>query len=200
MLSSILHRLNIVFVVAAVSVTFHSPAQAAVDPTQVPEAKRSKPALYVEAKDAPALLAAANGRVLFVDIRTRSEAMYVGMAGGVDALVPFVEHEEMMTTWDEKRGVYALAPLQDFVPEMDRRLAQKGLTKNDLVVLICRSGDRSARGATRLMEAGYGNVYSVIDGLEGDMSKDGRRSVNGWKNAGLPWSYKLEKQRMYFPK
>jgi len=23
--------------------------------------------------------------------------------------------------------------------------------------------------------------------------------VNGWKNADLPWSYKLDKAKMYFP-
>jgi hypothetical protein len=32
------------------------------------------------------------------------------------------------------------------------------------------------------------------------MGKDGRRSVNGWKNAGLSWSYKLDRDRMYFPR
>ena len=29
--------------------------------------------------------------------------------------------------------------------------------------------------------------------------KAGQRAVNGWKNAGLPWSYKLDKAKMYFP-
>jgi len=44
-------------------------------------------------------------------------------------------------------------------------------------------------------------VYSVVDGVEGDLAKDGpkagQRVVNGWKNAGLPWSYTLEKKKMY---
>ena len=30
--------------------------------------------------------------------------------------------------------------------------------------------------------------------------KAGQRIVNGWKNAGLPWTYKLEKSKMYFPR
>jgi hypothetical protein len=51
-----------------------------------------------------------------------------------------------------------------------------------------------------LAEDGFTQVWSVVDGFEGDMSKDGRRSVNGWKNAGLPWSHKLDKARMYFPR
>ena len=29
---------------------------------------------------------------------------------------------------------------------------------------------------------------------------NGRRSVNGGKNAGLLWSYKPERGRMYFPR
>lgn len=178
------------------------PALAAVDPATVPEIKRTRAALYLEAKDVPAFIEAQGGtaKVLFLDVRTRAEAMYVGMPASVDALVPFVEHQELMTEWDAQRNIYKLEPLQDFVPEVGRRLKDKGLDKSAVVVLICRSGDRSSRAANRLAEDGYARVYSVVDGFEGDMSKDGRRSVNGWKNAGLPWSYKLDRARMYFPR
>jgi rhodanese-related sulfurtransferase len=174
--------------------------QAAVDPASVAEPKRTKAGRYLMAADLPAFIQAQGGagKVLFLDLRTRAEAMYVGMATGIDALVPFVEHQELMTDWDAQRGMYRLEPLQGFVPEVNRRLAQKGLAKADTVVLICRSGDRSSRGANRLADDGYTQVWSVVDGFEGDMGKDGRRSVNGWKNAGLPWSYKLERDRMYF--
>lgn len=177
-------------------------AQAAVDPATVPEPKRTKAGRYLMAADVPAFIQAQGGagKVLFLDLRTRAEAMYVGMATGIDALVPFVEHQELMTDWDAQRGMYRLEPLQDFVQEVNRRLAQKGLAKADTVVLICRSGDRSSRGANRLADDGYTQVWSVVDGFEGDMGKDGRRSVNGWKNAGLPWSYKLDRDRMYFPR
>lgn len=41
-------------------------------------------------------------------------------------------------------------------------------------------------------------------GVEGDTVKNGpkagQRAVNGWKNAGLPWTYKLDKTKMYFAK
>lgn len=176
-------------------------APAAIDSASLPEVKRTKSGLYLMAAEVPAFIEARGGigRVLFLDVRTRAEAMYVGMAQGVDALVPFVEHQEMMTDWDARRGMYQLEPLQNFVPEVNRRRGQKGLARTDTVLLMCRSGDRSSRGANRLAEDGYTQVWSVVDGFEGDMSKDGRRSVNGWKNAGLPWSYKLERERMYFP-
>ncbi len=176
--------------------------RAAVDPATVAEPKRTKAGRYLMAADVPAFIQAQGGagKVLFLDVRTRAEAMYVGMATGIDALVPFVEHQELMTDWDAQRGMYRLEPLQDFVPEVNRRLTQKGLTETDTVVLICRSGDRSSRGANRLADDGFTQVWSVVDGFEGDMGKDGRRSVNGWKNAGLPWSYRLERDRMYFPR
>jgi len=175
---------------------------AAVDPATVPEPKRTKAALYMTASEVPGFIQAQGGagRVLFLDIRTRAEAVFVGMPTTVDALVPFVELQELMTDWDAQRNSYKLEPLQDFLPEVRRRLAAKGLQPTDAVVLICRSGDRSGRAANRLAEEGFTRVWSVVDGFEGDLDKDGRRSVNGWKNAGLPWSYKLDKGRMYFPK
>ena len=173
---------------------------AVVNPSTVPEPKRNKSGLYLEAKDVPAFIDANGGsaRVLFLDVRTRAEAMFVGMPTTVDALVPFVEVQELMSDWDTQRGAYKLEPMQDFVPEVSRRLQAKQLTKADTVVLMCRSGDRSGRAATRLAEDGYTKVYSVIDGFEGDMSAEGRRDVNGWRKAGLPWSYKLDKAKMYF--
>ena len=83
-------------------------------------------------------------------------------------------------------------------------MSAAGLDKNDTVILICRSGDRSSRAANLLTDLGYTKVYSVVDGFEGDLLKTGpqagQRAVNGWKNAGLPWSYKLDKSKLYFPK
>ena len=166
------------------------------------EAKRTRSRLYLEAREVPAFFDhhGGAGKVLFLGRRTRAEAVNAGMADRVDTLVPFVEHQELMTDWDAQRSSYRLEPMQNFVPEVNRRLAEKGLTKDAVVVLICRLGDRSSRGANRLAEDGFTHVCSAVDGFEGDLSKDGRRSVNGWKNAGLPWSYKLDRQKMYFPR
>ena len=124
--------------------------------------------------------------------------MHVGMATGVDAFVPYVDHQGLMIDWAPQRNIYRLAPMQEFVPEVNRRLRDKGLDKTDIVVLICRAGDRSSRSANRLAEGGFSRVYSVVDGFKGDMSPDGRRTVNGWKNTGLPWSFRLDQARMYF--
>jgi rhodanese-related sulfurtransferase len=55
-----------------------------------------------------------------------------------------------------------------------------------------------------LTVAGFKNVYSVVDGFEGDKAKDGpqkgERVVNGWKNKGQPWGYKLDKAKLTLEK
>ena len=71
-------------------------------------------------------------------------------------------------------------------------------------ILLCRSGgERGAPSAKALDGKGYKQVYVVVDGFEGDTVKDGEkknwRLVNGWKNSGLPWSYALNKAKMYLP-
>ena len=171
---------------------------------KLPEAKKTKAGLYLTPQQAYDMKKANPKGVAFFDVRTRAEAMYVGWPGAADALVPYVEHQELMTDWDDKRSTYKLEPNQDFVPEIERRLKEKGLGKDAAIILICRSGDRSAKAADRLQTAGYGKVHSVTEGVEGDTVKDGpkagQRAVNGWKNANLPWTYKLDKARMYFPR
>ena len=192
--------LSTAFAALAMFLSVSLSAMAQVDEIKLAQEKKTKLELYLNAKSTPDFLKKNAGRVLFIDVRTRTEAMFVGMPSGVDALVPFVETEEIMTTWDNAKSAYKLEPVQDFVPEINRRLKEKQLTKDDIVVLICRSGDRSSRAVNRLAEDGFKRAYTVADGFEGDMSKDGRRNVNGWKNADLPWSYKLDKSKMYFAK
>jgi len=175
-------------------------AAQSVSASKVPEEMRSRLGLYLMPKEAPRFIKAQKGKVLFVDIRTRAEAQFLGMADGVDALVPYVEFQEFMTDWDEKRGFYKLEPFSDFVPELERRMKAKGLTKNDPIVFICRAGERSSRAADLLADLGYTRVYTIVYGYEGELSEKGRRNLNGWKNSGLPWSYDLDKEKMYFPR
>lgn len=189
---------------AVASLSFASDwAPGATDWDKLPEIKRSKLALYLTPQQAYDMKKKDPKSVALFDIRTRSEAIYVGMAKDADALVPFVEHPEIWSDWDDKRHMYKLEPNQDFMPELERRLKAMGLGKDATIILLCRSGDRSSKAADRLQMAGYTKVYSVAEGFEGDTAKggaqDGQRVVNGWKNAGLPWTYKVDKARMYFP-
>ena len=174
----------------------------ALDAAQVPASKQTKPGLYVDAKEAHALKQQLGDQAMLIDIRTRAEVSYTGMAAAVDAHVPLLEHPAN-APWDEKAGRFRLEFNNDFDAEVARRMAAKGLGKEATVILICRSGDRSSKAANLLAELGYQKVYTVVDGFEGDVAKDGpdagKRVVNGWKNAGLPWTYRLDKDKLYIP-
>src|SRR5512137_564843 len=189
-----------ILVAASTALAGAAHAQGGLVPAKVPEEMRTKTNLYLMPKQAQQFVKAQKGKVLFIDVRTRAEAQFLGMAEGVDALVPYVEFQEFMTDWDDNRAFYKLEPFNDFVPETERRLKEKGLTKDDPVVLMCRSGERSSRAADLLNDSGYKRVYIVVYGYEGELSDKGRRTVNGWKNSGLPWSYELDKKKMYFPR
>lgn len=172
-----------------------------VDVSKVGEEQRTKLNLYLMPRQAYEFVTKNKAKVLFLDVRTRAETVFVGMATPVDALAPYVEFPEMHADWgwDDKREAYKYEPFNDFAPEVERRLKEKGLTKNDPVVVMCRSGDRSSRAANLLADLGYTRVYSVVGGFEGPANeKTGMRDVGGWKNAKLPWSYELDKQKMYF--
>jgi len=169
----------------------------AYDASKVPEPKRSSLGLYLDAKEAYALLS--KEKVLFLDVRTREEVNFLGMPSVVDANIPYMVMDSMHS-WDDKKGVYKLEPNSEFVSLVAERVKTKGMQKDDTIIVMCRSGDRSSRAADLLAKAGYTKVYSIVDGFEGDIAKDGpnagRRAVNGWKNSDLPWSYNLAKEKM----
>jgi rhodanese-related sulfurtransferase len=189
-------------ILAGMLVLSLAPAAQAIDVAQVPQHKQTKPGLYVDAREAYALKQQLGDKAMLIDIRTRGEVSYTGVASAMDAHVPLLEHP-VNAAWDEKAGRFRLEFNNDFDAEIARRMAAKGLGKSDTVILICRSGDRSSKAVNLLAELGYTQVYSVVDGFEGDVAKDGplagQRVVNGWKNAGLPWTYKLDKDKLYLP-
>lgn len=178
---------------------FAAPAWS-IDADQVPASKRSSSGLHLTAVEAAEMKQRLGGKVLMIDIRTRAEAMYVGMASAVDFLVPVLDFPEFWE-WSDQKNEYLQQANPNFVKDIEARLSAKGLTKNDPVILICRSGVRSNAASGLLAEMGFKQAYTVIDGFEGDTAKDGeqkgQRVVNGWKNAKLPWSYKMDKARMY---
>lgn len=162
----------------------------------VPKAKQTALGLYVTPREAADIMRTEGGRTLFVDVRTRGEMLFTGWTPMMDGHVPFVDVTEFWD-WDDKEGRYKLEPNGTFSQDVQKLLAAKGLSKSDRVIVMCRSGDRSARAANKLAEAGFTNVYSQYEGFEGDLSPYGQRTVNGWKNAGLPWTYKPDRAKFY---
>jgi len=168
--------------------------------SSVPAAKRTTRGLYVTARDAYEMVSVTPDKVLFIDVRTRGELQFIGMPTLVDVHVPYLI-ETSPPQWDEASATLKLAANPTFVADVDQRLAQKGVTRDDPVVVICQGGLRAARAANALTQAGYTKVYTTIDGFEGDPVADGphkgERLVNGWRNAGLPWTAKLDRAKMY---
>lgn len=170
-----------------------------IDPASVPAAKQTISKNYLTAKEAAALKQSMGGKALLIDVRTPAEIEYVGVADMIDADIPYMMDD--YTAWDDKKARFMMSPNSGFLTKMSDAMTKVGLEKSSPVIVMCRSGDRSARAADLLTQSGYTKVYSVVEGFEGDQAKEGdrkgQRVVNGWKNAGLPWSYNLNKNKMY---
>lgn len=170
-------------------------ATAAFADVTIPENKRTVLAKYVSAKQAHDIVTARADKVLFLDVRTLPELMFVGATAEIDKQIPFLEFAHP-ASWDDKANRPQLVANASFVKDAEAALAAKGLDKTAEVLVMCRSGDRSAKAVNALAAVGFSNVWSVYDGFEGDASSEGRRTVNGWKNSNLPWSYKLDKSKL----
>lgn len=160
-----------------------------VDAAGLPKGKQTSLGLYLTPADAAAALAADPG-IVFVDVRDPIEVAFVGQPEPVDANIPVATFTHV---FDAKRADYTPRPNPRFVEEVDALLARLGKGRTDPVFVICRSGSRSAQAAEALAKAGYTNVWNLIEGFEGDLNREtGRRDRNGWKNAGLAWTYRLD--------
>jgi rhodanese-related sulfurtransferase len=122
----------------------------------------------VSPKLAWALVAA--GDALLVDVRSAEERVFVGA-------VPEGVHVPWATGTSLTRN-----------PRFVRELEAKAGSKDALVLLLCRSGNRSAQAAEAATKAGFTQVFNVQEGFEGDLDQDGHRgATNGWRFRGLPW-------------
>ena len=152
--------------------------------------------LYVTAKEAFEKWKTEPEKVKLLDVRTAEELLFVGhptMAWKVPVAAQTYE-------WDAATGQFPMKPLADFVARM-----QQVATPDDTLMVMCRSGGRSAIAVNMLANAGFKNAWNVVDGFEGDKVDDpesvfnGRRMRNGWKNSGCPWTDKLTPDRMVLP-
>jgi rhodanese-related sulfurtransferase len=141
-----------------------------VDNESLPHSKRTSLGLYITAAGAYETWKADPENVKMIDVRTPEEFHTVGFPA-MAAKVPLTSSAD------------------EFVRQV-RRFAGP----DDTLLVICRSGNRSAAAVEMLATAGFSKAYTVVDGFEGDRNSDptspdyGRRTVNGWKSAGLPWT------------
>ena len=60
--------------------------------------------------------------------------------------------------------------------------------KDQVLLLICRSGQRSAAAALAATAAGFSQVFQVLEGFEGELNGQQQRGKKGgWRFHGLPW-------------
>ena len=109
------------------------------------------------------------GQAHLVDVRAAEERKFVGH-------VPNTLH----VAWQ-------VGPALIKNPRFLRELENK-LPKDAVILLLCRSGKRSAAAASNATAAGFKHVFNVREGFEGDLDDRQQRGANGgWRQRGLPW-------------
>jgi rhodanese-related sulfurtransferase len=109
------------------------------------------------------------GEAVLVDVRTAEERKFVGEVPGALA-VPWATGTAMTRN-----------------PRFVRELEAK-VDKDAVVLLLCRSGKRSALAAEAATKAGFSQVFNVLEGFEGEIDSQGQRGhAGGWRFHGLPW-------------
>lgn len=109
------------------------------------------------------------GEATLVDVRTTEERKFVGH-------VPGSLHVAWATGTTLTRN-----------PRFARELEGK-VSKEAVVLLLCRSGKRSALAAEVATKSGFQRVYNVLEGFEGELDAQHHRGgFDGWRFHGLPW-------------
>ena len=162
--------------------------------TPADEKKHTKAGLYVTAKEAYDAWNADKDGVKILDCRTPEEYVFVGHA----PMAFNIPSKFMTYDFNVEKKEYVLKANDGFV-----EAAKAAFAPDAAIMIMCRSGQRSAESVNKLTEAGFTKVYSIIDGFEGDMDKDqqsptfGKRAINGWQNAKLPVTYALDPKLIY---
>ena len=121
----------------------------------------------VAPRDAWALVQA--GAATLVDVRSAEERKFVGH-------VPGVAHVGWASGTSLTRN-----------PRFVRELEAK-VRKDEPVLLLCRSGKRSALAAEAATKAGFTHVFNVLEGFQGELNDAQQRGTgDGWRFRGLPW-------------
>ena len=126
---------------------------------------------------------------LLIDVRSPQEFLYAGHAvGAVNVPVFFVridlpplETRMKIAKLERKKGK-AIHPQKIYRPMMDenKKFVEEvkkaaGGKLDRTIVVVCRSGERSAYAANKLAKNGFDDVYNLEGGY-----------IFGWKAAGLP--------------
>ena len=110
-----------------------------------------------------------SGQAVLVDVRTAEERAFVGY-------VPDSVHVPWATGTSLTRN-------PRFVRELESKTG-----KDKTILLLCRSGKRSALALDAASKAGFTSVFNVLEGFEGELNdKRHRGTADGWRFHKLPW-------------
>ncbi|MBF0199757.1 MAG: sulfurtransferase [Desulfamplus sp.] len=194
---------KIIFVILAIIIptltfiyTVTAGGSLTIDSLTIDPNKRTQIGKYATSLEAYGMWKANPDKIKIIDCRTEAEYTFVGhpeMAYNIPSKVWTGE-------WNAAMRNYELRSNPDFGKQVKKRF-----DKNDTIMIMCRSGHRSAASVNLLAKEGFTNVYNIIDGFEGDKVRDresyynGKRLKNGWKNSGAPWTYDLNPDLVYLP-
>jgi rhodanese-related sulfurtransferase len=132
----------------------------AATPAAVPES--------VSPQEAWAVVSA--GQAVLVDVRTPEELKFVGQVPG-SLNVPWATGTSLTRN-----------------PRFARELEAKVRDKHQRVLLLCRSGKRSALALEAAVKAGFTGISNIREGFEGELDAQQQRGrCGGWRFHGLPW-------------
>jgi rhodanese-related sulfurtransferase len=110
-----------------------------------------------------------SGHAVLVDVRSAEERKFVGH-------VPGSLHVAWATGTSLTRN-------PRFVRELEAKIGRE-----QVVLLLCRSGKRSALAAEAAAKSGFRRIFNVLEGFEGELNDAQQRgTADGWRFRGLPW-------------
>lgn len=110
---------------------------------------------------------------ILVDVRTESEWAHIGIPD-----TKSTDNDPLFIQWNFTGGI----PNSRFIEQLQQQAPDAAGTE---FLFLCRSGVRSVAAARAATTAGFVS-YNILEGFEGAPDQHGERSVNGWKNRGLP--------------
>jgi rhodanese-related sulfurtransferase len=117
---------------------------------------------------------------ILVDVRTEGEWAHIGIPD-----TKATDNDPLFIPWTFPGGI----PNPDFITDLAKQAPEDDGAE---LVFLCRSGQRSIAAAIAATQAGF-TSYNVLEGFEGEPDRYGERTINGWKNRGLPTNLGIAK-------
>jgi len=116
------------------------------------------------------------GGAKLIDVRTQAEWMYVGVPD-----LGSLEKQPLLVSWQ-------VFPTMSRNEAFAQQIEAQGVSRDDTLLFLCRSGVRSRAAAELMTSLGFSHSYNISDGFEGPLDDGRHRGAKlGWKASGLPW-------------